>query len=128
VIARALIAQCTIDDDKVRRAARRRYLACRCEAQQQSATTCKELFSNQDGEGRTHRASDDADCLSRQRDGIERRVVTGPAVKGTRLTRAPQIANDVAVRIKDADGRCLDAGQAFLPPRFAQQRRGPENG
>ena len=35
---------------------------------------------------------------------------------------------DVAVRVQDADGRHIGGGEILLSPRFAQQRRGPENG
>src|SRR5262245_23354832 len=38
------------------------------------------------------------------------------------------MANDVSVRVQNADGRYVDRGETLLPPRFTQQRRRPEHG
>src|SRR5262249_26911941 len=38
------------------------------------------------------------------------------------------MANDVSVRVQNADEWYIDRGETLLPPRFAQQRRRPEHG
>jgi hypothetical protein len=42
-------------------------------------------------------------------------------------TCMPKPPHDIAIGVQDADCRNIDGREALLPPRFAQQRRGPEN-
>src|SRR5262249_13018995 len=57
---------------------------------------------------------------------VERRVVAGPALERPRRAGSPKLANDVSVRVQNADRRHVDGGETLLPPRFAQQRGRPE--
>src|SRR5262249_31939505 len=54
-------------------------------------------------------------------------VVAGPAFETPRLAGSPEVANDVPVRVQNADERNIDGGETLLPPRFPQQRGGPEH-
>src|SRR6266702_3756028 len=126
VIARSFVAQRAIDDDEVWGIAGRSDLPGGGDAQQQSAATCEQLFRDQNGKRRADRAADDPDGLLRERERVERGVVAGPALETPRLAGSPEVANDVSVRVQNADERHIDGGETLLPPRFAQQRGRPE--
>src|SRR5262249_31312715 len=84
-------------------------------------------FRDQNGKRRADRAADDADGSLRKHERVERGVVAGPALERPRRAGSPEVANDVPVRVENADRRHVDGGETLLPPRFAQQRGGPEH-
>jgi hypothetical protein len=44
-----------------------------------------------------------------------------------RLAGSPDVADDVAIGVEDADRWYIGRRKTLLPPRFAQQRRRPED-
>jgi hypothetical protein len=127
VIARSFVAQSTLNENEIRGDSGRRDLARGGETEQQSAAAAEQLFRDQDGKGRTDRAPDDADGLIRKNERIHPRVIAGPGLERLRLAGSPDVADDIAIGVEDADRRYLGCRKALLPPRFAQQRRRPED-
>jgi len=127
VIARSFIAQRAINNDKVWGRTRRSDLARRCEAQQKPAATCEQFFRDQDSEGCADNGANDADGLASKRKRVECSVVAGPSLEGACPPSAPEAANNIAVRVQDADGRDIDRGEPLLPPCFTQECCRAEN-
>jgi hypothetical protein len=128
MIAGALVAQGAINDDEIGSRARRCDLARGCEAEQEAAAAGEQFFGDQNGEWRADGTADDAHRLAGQFEGIQLRVVTGPAFERLRSAFLSQPPHHVAIRIKDAGRWHRNVGQSFLPPRFAQQCRRAKHG
>src|SRR5262249_27422414 len=122
VVARAFVAQRSTDDDEIRRRLGRDNLSCRRHAQQQPAAAREQLLRNQDRERRAHRAADDADGPPGKRERIEFRVVARPRQKWLCRARAPEVADNVAIGVEDADRRHIGRREALLPSCLVQQR------
>ena len=78
MVAGALIAECAINDDKIRRLAYGKDLPGRSQTDQDTTSASKQLFRGQDGEWRTNCASDDAGGFACKGKFVEFSVVAGP--------------------------------------------------
>ena len=67
---------------------------------------------------------DDADGFSRQLKGVKLGVVARPGGEPMGLAGGVEVANDVAIRVENADRRHVQDRQILLTTRFAQQRLG----
>ena len=81
VITGTFVAQCAIDDDKIRRGTIRRDLARRREAEQEPAPAREQLFRDQHGKRRAHRAADNAHRLAVEYEGMQLCVIAGPLIE-----------------------------------------------
>ena len=120
MIARPFVTQSAIDDDEVWRLSCSNNLARRCDAQQEAATGCKQLFSDQHCEWRAYGTSDDPNRPLAQCEHIKRGMIAGPGFKWLRLRRFPELADNVAIRIKDTNRGHCDVGQLLLPTGLTQ--------
>src|SRR5947209_2238256 len=127
VIARSFVAQSTLNEDEIWGGSGRRDLAGGGETEQQSAAAGEQLFRDQNGEGRTYSAADDTGGLTRERERIQPGVIAGPGLARLRVAGSPDVADDIAIGVEDADRGYIGRRKALLPPRFAQQRRRPED-
>jgi hypothetical protein len=126
VIARPLVAQRALDQDEVRRRLQRRDLPRRCNADEQATSGSEQLFRDQHGEGCADGAADYADRQAAVFEEMEIGMVAGPAVMATHPPLPLELADDVAVRIQQADlGHRVDRDRP-LAPRLAQQALGRE--
>src|SRR5262249_30987315 len=97
-------------------------------ADQQSTAGGKELLRHQHSEGRADRAADDAEAHALLFEAPKLCVIAGPVRQGGGPAGSPQMPQDIAVRIEDADLRHGVGSDVLLTARLAQQRRRGEDG
>src|SRR5581483_4060955 len=114
--------QRTVDDNVIGRLAHRQDAAGGGHADQQPATGSEQFLGQQNGVGRANRAADDAATAPRMLERVEIGVIAGPARQTLRATGRPQMPNDIAVGIEEADFGNDAFPDAFLAAGFAQQR------
>src|SRR5262249_9176392 len=127
VIARAFIAQRTVDHDEIRRSLHVSNLPSRRDADEKTTPGGEKLLGDQDGKGGSDRATNDAAFVPLLAKDVQVGVVAGPAVVAAGAFGGAQIAHDVAVRIENTDFRNSDVWELLLPTRLSQQTLGRES-
>ena len=120
MIARPFIAERAVDHDEVRRRLHRKNLTCGRHADEKLAPRGKELFRDQDGECRADGATDDAVLEPLVIKSVEIGVITRLSRMPTSPSCRKQVADDVAVRIEDAQLRNGIDRKTLLSARLAQ--------
>gem|GEM_PF-4644619 len=126
VVTGALVAQGLVDDDEVRR------LGDRCDrprggdADQQLTARYGELFGQEHRERGADCAADDTDLGAAEIEDPQGRVVAGPPRMLDRGAGGCEVADDVAVGVKQAHFRNRDVRPVALASPFAQQVLGVE--
>ncbi len=129
MIARAFVAESAVDQNKIRRWTDISNPTGRRHADEQLATGGEELFGHEYGEGGADGTANDADLpdafkFERQKLG----VVASPALMNMAKACSLQMADDIAVRVKNADIRHRQDRKPLLPTRLPQKRFRPEHG
>src|SRR6516164_3565328 len=103
MVAGALITQGTVDDHKIGWITQRVDLPGRSQADQHAAAAGKELFGNQDREWRPNCAANDASPFACKVKFVQLGVIARPFLGELRLSGPSQVANNIAIRVKNAD-------------------------
>src|SRR5207248_10188525 len=103
-------------------------LSRRSHAEKKPAAGNEQLFCHEHRERSAHRATNDAEALTPVLELVKAGVVARPARRGASLLGLMEGADNVAIRIEDADLRHLDARQIFLAARLTQQISRLEHG
>src|SRR6185312_6503279 len=121
MIACALVAQGAVDRDVIGRRSGLCELSGRRDADQQAAAAAKELLGNQHRIGGADRVADRTDPLPVLLPLDQPRMVAGPVPYRDGTALGLDVANQIAVWVKNADRRDQGGVQALLTARFAQQ-------
>ena len=114
MITRSLITQGAVNHNEIWRLPGRRDLTCGSDADQQVATAGEKFLRNEYSERCTYRATNNTDNLCANCECIEFGVITRPVVRWVCLTGSLKTADNVAVRVQDADWR----GRSGRPSPF----------
>src|SRR6516162_2675258 len=100
VIARPFVADRAIDEDEIRRGSDWSNLASGRHADQQPATGCEKLLSDQHGKRRADDAIDDANFADADDiEGEKFGVIAGPSLMDAARAGPFEMAYDIAIRI-----------------------------
>lgn len=116
-----LIRQGAVDEHEIGRRPLFEDLSGGGHAEEQAAAGDEELLGQQHGKRSAHRAADDAEGFSRMLELVEFSVVARPAIAPPDPSGFDERAQNIAVRIEQADLRNRGKWHILLPPRFAQQ-------
>jgi hypothetical protein len=119
VVARAFVAQRPVDRDEVGRRSDLRDLARRRDADEEAASRSEQLLRDQDSERGADGAPDNSGRPSFQVELEHLRVIASPTSAWPRRPGSPQVPDDIAVRVEDADGRYINERHSPLASSLA---------